>query len=180
MKTNKIFALLIGMLLLAVVAAVAQPMPQPQKRGFQRGARMLRALNLTKEQRTKMMDMRLSMQREMIPLKSKMMTLRNDLKLEVTANNFNQGKVNRTIDQIANVRKQISLAMINHLRQVRNMLTPEQQQKFDLMVLNMGKGKFGPGRHMGPRGGMWRGNRMGHSWAGVHPGMRPNSNNWKK
>jgi len=175
MKTHKIFILLAGMLFFSVTA-MAQPAQGPRSQrpgpGFARGEHMMRMLNLTKEQRSKIMDMRLAMQKEMLPLRNKLITFRGDLKLEMTAEQFNQGKVNKTVDQIADVRKQMSLKRIQHMRNVRNILNPDQQKKFDLMVMNPMKGRFMHNRSMRNWGkrGMQRPNRPMRQGMGPGPG----------
>ncbi len=152
MKTHKIIPL-IACLLLIGSAAMAQPAPPPPKPPQQvPGMRMMQMLNLTQEQRDKMMDMRLQMAKDMLPLRTQMDNLRSDLKLTLTADNFDQKKVNKTIDQISDVRKQMTLKMIQHMRGVRNMLTPDQQKKFDLMIMSNKRDGFGMMDGMGHRG----------------------------
>ena len=171
MKTRKILLIVAGMLFMSI-AAIAQPQSGPKynRPGFGK-MQMMRMLNLTKEQQSKLSDMRLSMEKEMLPLRNQMITLRGNLKLELIANNFNQGKVNKIVDQISDVRKEMSLKMIQHMREVRSILTPEQQKKFDLMVMHPKKGGFG---HRPPmrRDGAWgRGAMRGQQ--PMHPWMNP-------
>lgn len=157
MKTRKIIMIMVGLLLISATA-FAQSMQRPmraQRPGWNAGRGMMQRLNLTKDQQNKLLDMRLAMQREMLPLRNQLVTLRSDLKLELTANKFDQNKVNKTVDQMANVRKQMNLKRIEHMRNVRNILTPDQQKTFDLMVMNHRRGGFmqhRPMRNWGGRG----------------------------
>lgn len=142
MKTHRIIPLIAGLLLIGS-AVMAQPAPPPPKAPQAPGMRMMRMLNLTQEQRDKMMDMRLQMAKDMLPLRTQMDNLRSDLKLALTADNFDQKKVDKTVDQISKVRSQMTLKMVQHMREVRNMLTPDQQKKFDLMIMSNKRGGFG-------------------------------------
>lgn len=174
MKTRKILTIMAGLLFMSV-AAIAQPMQRPRKPGFGRGMRMMQMLNLTKDQQAKLQDMRLAMQKEMLPLRNRLVTLRGDMKLELVADNFNQGKVNKTVDQISDVRKEMSLKMIQHLREVRSILTPEQQKTFDLMVMQNRKGSFMRHRGMGAMGGRGAWGQRGMWGPGpMYQGMQPN------
>lgn len=161
MKTHKILIIMAGLLFLSV-SAIAQPAQRPQRQRFAQGIRMAKMLNLTQDQVNKLSDMRLAMQKEMLPLRNQMITLRGDLKLELVADNFNQRKVNKLVDQISDVRKQMNLKRISHMRDVRSILTPDQQKTFDLMIMQNKRGRFMQGRGM--RGAGMRGNRPRGMW----------------
>ena len=132
-------------------------------------------LKLTDEQRAKMQELRLAHQKEMISLRADLQKLRANMKLEITADKFNEGKVKSIQADISKVMNDIGSKMILHLRSVRDLLTPDQRKQFDARVLaggmmrhggRMHGGRMGPGRMM-QRGGKWAPGRG----MGMHQGM---------
>jgi Spy/CpxP family protein refolding chaperone len=73
----------------------------------------------------------------------------------MTADKFDEGKVKKIITQQSDVKKEIQIKRALHQREVRNLLTPEQQKKFDLHLLSKGERgkKGGRGFHRGRCGG---------------------------
>lgn len=110
-------------------------------------------LKLTDEQRAKMQDLRLAHQKEILPLHSQLQKLHADLKLELTADKFNESKVKSIQGDISKVMNEIAMKTILHQRAVRDLLTPEQKKQFDSQILSGGM--------MGGGGPMGRGGRMG-------------------
>ncbi len=144
MKNSIRLVSLIAILLFAGLLA-AQP-----GRGHQGMERMARSLDLSEEQEAKMMDMKLKMKKEMLPLKTEMDKLRGEMKIELTADKFNEGKVSKLNEQISQLHKQMQMKRVLHQRAVRDMLTAEQQKKFDLHLLSPEK-KRGQGSPGAPR-----------------------------
>jgi Spy/CpxP family protein refolding chaperone len=133
-----------------------------QRRGGPGG--MMGIPNLTDEQKTKMQDLRLGHQKEMIPLRSDLQKLHANMKLEITADKFNESKVKSIQGEISKVMNEIASKMILHQRAVRDLLTPEQRKHFDARILSggmMGNGGGMRGGMMGPGRMMQRGGRMG-------------------
>jgi Spy/CpxP family protein refolding chaperone len=132
-----------------------------KKRGGPGG--MMGFPNLTDEQRTKMQDLRLAHQKEMIPLKSDLQKLHANMKLEITADKFSESKVKSIQGEISKVMNEIASKTILHQRAVRDLLTPEQRKHFDARILSggmMGNGGGMRGGMMGPAKMMRRGGRM--------------------
>lgn len=123
-----IFALLINMQLL-----FAQP---DDNDGPPFRDRMGKMLNLSDEQKSTIEDLRLNFQKEKLPLQSKLHELKTNLKLEITKDNYDEKKVNQTLDQIEKLEKEMHKKRINHMRSVRNILTDEQKKKFDMHILS--------------------------------------------
>lgn len=132
---------------------------------------------LTAEQQTKMQDLRLAHQKEMLPLHTQLQKLQADMKLEITADKVNESKVKLMQGEISKLTSDLAGKRFAHMRAVRDILTPEQKKKFDERVLSggmMGQGNRGPGSmmgagkgmgqrgKMGPRGMKGRGGMMGH------------------
>ncbi|MCX6142656.1 MAG: Spy/CpxP family protein refolding chaperone [Ignavibacteriales bacterium] len=124
---------------------------------------MMGLLKLTDEQRTKIQDLRLAQQKEMISLRADLQKLHANMKLEITADKFNESKVKSIQGEISKVMNEMASKMILHQRAVRDLLTPEQKKQFDERILSGGV--------MGNRGGM-RGGMMGPGRGkGMHQGM---------
>ncbi len=111
-------------------------------------------LDLTDEQKSKIEDYRLEMQKAMLPLRSQLMTNRNELKLLITADKVDRNKISQKIAATTNILKQIQEKRVDQLLKVRALLNADQKKKFDMKILSGRKGM----RH-GPR-------KMGH------PGMK--------
>ncbi len=126
--------------------------------------------NLTAEQKTKMQDLRLAHQKEMLPLHSQLQKLQGDLKLEITADKVSESKVKSLQGEISKLTSDLGSKRFTHLRAVRDVLTAEQKKRFDERVLSGGKmgpgpGEAGPmmapGKGMGQRGMRGRGGMAG-------------------
>jgi Spy/CpxP family protein refolding chaperone len=96
-------------------------------------------------------------QREMMQLKNDLHSAELELKLAMTADKWDNGKVDGAINKISDLKKKILIAKTKHQKAVRDLLPAEQQYKFDQKILSgkgcgMGdcggkgkKGKCGPG-----------------------------------
>ncbi len=144
-----------------------------QRKGAPGG--MMGFQKLTDEQKTKMQDLRLGHQKEMIPLRADLQKLHASMKLEITADKFNESKVKSIQGEISKVMNEIASKTILHQRAVRDLLTPEQRKQFDARILAggmMGNGKGARGGMMGPGRMMQRGGRMAPGRGmGMHQGM---------
>ncbi|MGD9486392.1 MAG: Spy/CpxP family protein refolding chaperone [Calditrichaceae bacterium] len=149
MRRQLTMALFLGILVLAGSVYAQRPMGQKMN------GNCVTALDLTDEQQAKITDLRLQMEKEVLPLRNEMDKLRGELRLEMTAEKFNEGKVKKISGEMSTIREKMQLKRLNHQRAVRSLLTPEQQKQFDLQLLSgNGKGHGGMcGDRMG-RGGM--------------------------
>ncbi len=142
MKKAALYLGLISLLLTGLLAA--QPGPPHH--------RMAAMLGLTQEQQTQVQKLRLDLQKELIPLRSEIRKLRGELKLVMTADNFDQGQMEKLVNKMSDLRAQIQKKRMLHHRAVRSLLTDEQKQKFDLHFLSRAgfKGRQGMGPGCGP------------------------------
>ncbi|TSA19460.1 periplasmic heavy metal sensor [bacterium] len=122
-------------------------------------------LKLTEEQRTKVQDLALAHQKEMIATRADLEKQRASLKLEVTADKFNESKVKSIQGEISKLTSEIAMKTVLHQRAVRDLLTPEQKKQFDRHILAGGmlggRGPMGPGGMMGKGAMKGRGGMMG-------------------
>lgn len=112
------------------------------------------ALDLSEEQQAKIQELELKLEKEIMPLRSQLPGIEANLKQELVADQFNQTKVKSLIEQKAKIESEIELKQVLHQRAIRDLLTPEQQKKFDLHALRGGMGRHGrpPLRPLAPGG----------------------------
>lgn len=125
-------------------ASMAQPFgppeaPEPPGPMMQGEKKAFAGLELTDEQKNKIAELRLATQKEIAPLKAKIVQLRTDLKLQLTAETPNLGKIESINKEIGAVQAQIQYAQNKQHVEVRKLLTPEQRKKFDTFLLSGGK-----------------------------------------
>jgi Spy/CpxP family protein refolding chaperone len=123
-------------------------------------------LKLTDEQRAKVQDLALAHQKEMIASRAELQKQHAAMKLEVTAEKFNESKAKSIQAEISKLMSEMAMKTVLHQRAVRDLLTPEQKKQFDQHILAGGMmGGRGP---MAPGGKMGRGGMMGRQ--GMGPG----------
>jgi protein CpxP len=140
-------------------------------------------LKLTDEQRAKVQDLALAHQKEMMVVRAELEKQHAAMKLEITADKFNEGKVKSIQGEVSKLMSDIAMKTILHQRAVRDLLTPEQRKQFDQHILAGGtmggRGPMGPGGMMGKGGKMGRGGMMGRQGMGpggmMHPGAMNDS-----
>ena len=89
-------------------------------------------LNLTEDQQTKMEELRLSVQKQMLPLSNELNENKARMRTLTTAENADMKAINKLIDANSEVTtKMQKLRAANH-QEVRSMLTEEQRLKFDM------------------------------------------------
>ena len=149
MRKNILITLMSVLLLVALVPlAISQPM-----RGFhgrmgtmEPGQRMFANLNLTDEQQSQILDMRLQHQKEMLPVRTELQGKMDELRLLKIDKNPNLRRIDGKIDEISKIRTKLQKARVRHQMEVRKILTTEQQKIFDSKMLSgRGNGKFGRG-----------------------------------
>ncbi|MGH1363501.1 MAG: Spy/CpxP family protein refolding chaperone [Calditrichia bacterium] len=140
-------ALILAITLLLATAVVFAGNPDKK-----RGKHGLRGLDLTEEQRSQVADLRLDMQKEMITVRAQVAGLRAELKLAMVADKFDEGKVKNLHGKLSELRAKMSLKKLMNKRAVRDLLTPDQQKKFDMKMLSE-RGQRGGKKGKGMRGG---------------------------
>jgi len=134
MKTKLSLGLATAAIVMAVVVFAQEPIRERQPR-----LNRMERLELTDEQESKIQDLHLAMQKEILPLTSKIHSIGDEIKQEMIAEKFNHSKVKNLIEQKEKIRAEIQFKRAVNQRAVRDILTPEQQKKFDLGVLHRGK-----------------------------------------
>lgn len=164
MKTK--LSLILGVLLLAslmVVPAMAQGHPPDADndfgfgRGFGKGhgegfalrQHMAEQLDLTDAQKDQIRDLRTKHQKEMIQRQADVKVARLELR-ELIRDAADRATINSKVEQIGDMQTEIKKAHVGHRLDVRDLLTPEQREKFDDMPM-MGHGMRGGCDGHGPR-----------------------------
>ncbi len=162
MKRTVVIMLTIILTSFSLVGLLLAQQPGPPPLAPKKGVPpMMRMLNLTDEQASQISDLRLQLQKEMLPLRSKLITKRNELKLLLTADKPDQGKINQKVEEISKIRTEIQKKQITHRLKIRSLLTEEQRKIFDARILSGGHGGHHGGNH--------------HSMMGAKPGKKGHS-----
>lgn len=90
---------------------------------------MMQALDLSKEQREKIADLRERHERAAIRMRADLQTARLDLRRLMRAERADRVAINRQIDRVAQMRAEMEKARIGMMLDIRGMLTPEQQER---------------------------------------------------
>ncbi len=136
------FALLSSGLLLAQPAKTDSKAPRPgmermHKMGMFR-AEMIKKLNLTDQQKQKIADLKVTFEKNMVDLRADLQKNKLDLKGLKVKGDLNRSDVIAAVEKINKSKNAISLAVTNHMLDVYEVLTPEQQKiwkesRFDMM-----------------------------------------------
>lgn len=118
-------------------------------RGQEKG-RDMRLPNLSDEQKEQIKEIKLSGQKEALPIKNLLGEKKAKLRTLTTSETYNQKSVNSTIDEISGLEASLMKLRENHRQQVREVLTEEQRIVFDT------QGQRGP---RGKQGNLKRGKR---------------------
>lgn len=139
-----------SMLLVSLLVA------QPRHRGMMCShtpaapQRMFEALNLTDDQKAKIEDLQLTHQKAMLPLRTELQSKMTSLRLLQTEEKPDLKKIDQLIDDAQTLRSKMQKARVRHQQEIRKILTPEQQKKFDSWLL-MASGKQRMGCGFGSR-----------------------------
>ncbi len=122
-------------------------------------ANLLKKLNLTDQQKEKIQSLRFDFQKKMIDLKANLQKSRLDLKELRQGTSLNRNDVIAAVEKINKSRDAISLAVANHMMDMYEILTPEQQKVWKEIAPRLGM----MGRHFGMMRNHWgmMGNRAG-------------------
>ena len=139
----------LGMLLVLYLSPMV--MAQCKGHGEKHGAQKCEGhnLNLTEEQKSKIEELRLAHHKKILPLKTDLNNKKTELKLLMAIDNPDMKKIESVIEEMGKIKVQIHKSCIQHKLEVRKLLTPEQQKKFDLKLLEFCGPKSMCGAKMG-------------------------------
>jgi Spy/CpxP family protein refolding chaperone len=102
-------------------------------------------IQLSKSGKSKMADLRLAFQKEILPYRTELQGKMAELRLLETEANPNINRIDQAIEQAEKIRMKIQKARARHQLEVRKILTPEQQKLWDSRTLQ-GRGQRMMGR----------------------------------
>jgi Spy/CpxP family protein refolding chaperone len=139
---------------------------RPMRQKMERTGKMdlMKKLNLTDQQKQKFADMRITFKKKMVDLKADLQKNKIDLKALRVNGNFNRSDIIAAVKKVNQSKDAISLAVANHMVDMYEVLTPEQQK-----IWKENAPKFWNMRQH--RGMMWDHGMM-HNNMLQHQGMR--------
>lgn len=108
---------------------------------------IMKELNLTKEQKEKIRKQKYESSRKRLNLRNDLSLKRYDLKYELSMMKIDDRKVNKLIDEISEIQKNILKNKVNSLKDFKTILTSEQWEKIKNIKV-MGFGGFDNRSHM--------------------------------
>jgi Spy/CpxP family protein refolding chaperone len=92
--------------------------------------RWIHQLHLTEEQKTNLIPLETSLQKDLEPLQMKLADARVALCGVLGDDNADENQVDRYVDQVADLESQQQHRIVRHLWEMRSVLTPEQRKSF--------------------------------------------------
>ncbi|TFH59700.1 MAG: periplasmic heavy metal sensor [Candidatus Zixiibacteriota bacterium] len=99
-------------------------------------------LELSKDQRKQLEDLRFAFRKGMIPVRAQLQVLKLDLQ-KMIRDDAKAGEIDAQIDQIGKLRTEIQKQGVKHRMAMKSVLTPEQRDKLSDRSCRMGGGKKG-------------------------------------
>lgn len=124
----------VSLLLIGSVFAQPGPGPMGPQQGPQ-GIQMFKALNLTDEQRSKIEDLHLEMQKKMLSMQGDLQKLEKDFRLMVIDEKVSESQLQKQLQKIHDLKLKMALERAKNHRKIRSLLNDEQKKKFDAMYL---------------------------------------------
>lgn len=91
-------------------------------------ANLMKKLNLTDQQKQKFADLRITFEKKMVDLRADLKKDKLDLQALRVNGNFNRKDVIAAVEKVNKSKDAISIAVANHLLDMYEVLTPEQQK----------------------------------------------------
>ena len=99
-----------------------------QKIGMTGRFNLMKKLNLTEQQKQKFADLRIAFEKKMVDLRADLKKNKLDLQALRVNGNFNRNDVIAAVEKINKSKDAISIAVANHLLDMYEVLTPDQQK----------------------------------------------------
>jgi len=103
-------------------------LPMSQRMEMTGKMNLMKKLNLTDQQKQKFADMKIAFEKKMVDLKADLQKNKLDLKALRVNGNFNRSDIIAAVKNVNQSKDAISLAVANHMVDMYEVLTPEQQK----------------------------------------------------
>lgn len=138
------------------VSAVAFSQAPPMRPGGVLGnPRLMERLKLSDDQKNQIEKLRTDFQKQQISQRAKVQTAAVELRQLLRAENPDKAAIEKKINEVSQLRAQLQTARVNHMLNVRKILTPEQQKMIREAVKERVQSRFMERRHrmreFGPR-----------------------------
>jgi Spy/CpxP family protein refolding chaperone len=150
MRKTLIALLAVGLVFSGIKNLQAQQNPSPQPQKHPKHEQVKDKLNLSDSQKKQLDELRTSMQRNAVQLRSKIQLARIDLRELLKTDDPDKAAVEKKINEIGQLQTARKMLRINHMFDMKKMLTPEQRT----ILKNEGRGMWFPCRGL-------RGNHRG-------------------
>ncbi len=129
MRTKRFTTAVVALVMVAFLGlSFAQEPEKKAKEGFG----MLP--ELTEAQQKQIKDLKVQLEKEILPLKSEIQVKSAELKQLLVAGKPDRAAINKKIDEIGSLRTQIQKKRVENQLKVRALLTPEQRVMFDKRI----------------------------------------------
>lgn len=136
--------MLVMLFMFATISVAAQAATPPPPANS--GVRFMEVIpNLTETQRDQIVKLHTAMLKEILPIQNMIEEKEVHLKILTTAEKVDQKAIDKTIDEISDLRSQIQKKRMKFMMDVRGLLTDEQRVVFDQHRMRMMKGHRGQG-----------------------------------
>ena len=157
MKSKIAYLTLFALMLVFAGSGLAQPRPDASPAPPNPGERMMQMLNLDETQQNQIAELRLKLQKELIPLRSETEPLQQDLNrteealFELLQRESAPDSIERKLEEVARLRLEISRRALGKLIEAKQFLSPEEQRIFFQFIIQSRPGLKGrrtgfPGR----------------------------------
>lgn len=100
-------------------------------------------LNLTDEQKSQIKKLKIANMKEMLPIKNQLAEKKAHIRTLTTADNVDMNAVNKTIDEIGNIKATMMKKQAAHKQEIRKLLNDEQRIHFDMKMSKHKGHEFG-------------------------------------
>lgn len=156
MRTKYFKSIALALLITSMMVSLGFAQPPIEKGSrSERGERFMERIpDLTDEQNDQIKELKTSHMKEVLPIRNQIDEKQAQLNTLSTAEKVDMAKINKTIEEIGELKVTIAKKRAAHRQQIRNLLTEDQRIVFDTMPMNRGNHKGFKGSKRGPRCGM--------------------------
>jgi len=141
MRTNYFKVAIITIILTSLLVGVSLAQPPGKREPHpEKGERFLERIpDITDEQKEQIKDLKTDHMKEVLPLRNQIDEKQARMKTLSTAEKVDMAKINKTIEEIGELKITIAKKRAVHRQEIRNILTEDQRVVFDSMTMKRGR-----------------------------------------